>query len=661
MREHAPKARTSDHSGWRLVVLVAVTYVYFLIFAQFGFLKRLDELGITAAHLKPVMGAMALGGIVGSLFSQRLVSRWSAPARMRACLLACSAVALCTVLPLGTITAGAVAMGIGLALGALTVTLVTDLRTWTGAWHPLWTIAAGTGCGYFLCNVPWLFNGTPRVIAITAAVVCAAGALLTAMPVRETSAHQTPAAGTELQGGRALPPFAVVLACFMALIWLDSAAFFIIQNSPDLKAGTWRGAAHLWRTGMVHLLAALLSAWLLQWRGLAFTLACAYLSLAAACLFLLHPEHAAAAAYLYPTGVSLYSVALVVAPSFLLVSSSRKDRARKAGWIYAIAGWIGSAMGIGMGQNLHRVPPAFVLFAGIVLALPLVWNRARGNAVTVGAVVLSLGVAYAVQHLLHPPVTSTQATTGTRDAHAAEIARGRQVYIAEGCIHCHSQYVRPHSADVEMWGPTQDVEVIRREKPPLIGNRRQGPDLSEVGSRRSALWMRIHFMNPRNVSYRSIMPSYAYLFQNRETGSSRGDALIAYLASLKTPGSEAHLRQEIAAWTPAVPPARSSAVADAPALFQHDCATCHSEEGIARRKWHSSFVRLPPVFGRDCPARVDVHARGGEQRLQIARMIKFGIPGTDMPGHEYLPDTQIDALSSEVAEKIASGCGAAPR
>ena len=68
----------------------------------------------------------------------------------------------------------------------------------------------------------------------------------------------------------------------------------------------------------------------------------------------------------------------------------------------------------------------------------------------------------------------------------SQIERGRQVYIAEGCISCHSQYVRPNSSDVLMWGPAETIEELRQQTPPLIGNRHQGPDLSEVGGRRSA-------------------------------------------------------------------------------------------------------------------------------------------------------------------------------
>jgi len=55
--------------------LIAITYVYFLIFAQFSFLTRLANLGVAGAHLKAVMAAMAIGGILCSLLTPR-ISRW---------------------------------------------------------------------------------------------------------------------------------------------------------------------------------------------------------------------------------------------------------------------------------------------------------------------------------------------------------------------------------------------------------------------------------------------------------------------------------------------------------------------------------------------------------------------------------------------------------
>ena len=109
------------------------------------------------------------------------------------------------------------------------------------------------------------------------------------------------------------------------------------------------------------------------------------------CLLLLDSSHyALLASFFYPVGVSMYSVALVAYPSLLAPASSPVDRARKAGLIYAVAGWFGSAMGIGMGQNLGRVPVGFVvLTCALVLGPELIeLVRRRGREMATTATVL---------------------------------------------------------------------------------------------------------------------------------------------------------------------------------------------------------------------------------------------------------------------------------
>jgi cbb3-type cytochrome c oxidase subunit II len=113
---------------------------------------------------------------------------------------------------------------------------------------------------------------------------------------------------------------------------------------------------------------------------------------------------------------------------------------------------------------------------------------------------------------------------------SALIQQGRRVYIAEGCIHCHSQYVRPGTLDEERWGAAHPLSELERQRPPLFGNRRQGPDLQNVGSRRAAEWLRLQLQTPRAIMAGSRMPSYAHLFR---AGRTEGDALVAYLESLK--------------------------------------------------------------------------------------------------------------------------------
>ncbi len=488
--------------GWQGASLVAITYVYFLIFAQFAFLARLAALGLAGAHLKTVMGAMAFGGVLFSLLAPR-VSLWPSPnLRLRIGLAVSGAAAFLSLLPLGTAAAIVVSFMIGAGLGVVTVTVATHLRLWAADRNPLLMVGVGTGVGYLICNLPALFTASAFVQALVAGVLCMAGIGITLLSATAT-----------VEDAEARPHsdfgFVRVLACFAALVWLDSAAFFIIQNTPALKAGTWVGTVHLVVNGLLHFAAALAAVWLLPRRGLAIVLSAAFVALGAACLLLLHPERAALASCFYPIGVSLYSVALVAYPSLLAPASIVAERGRMAGWIYAIAGWAGSAMGIGMGQNLGYVPPVFVLAAGAVVLLPwlvkFVLHRKREFAMTAAVLLLAFYANRALTKVDAPVQLS-------------QVERGRHVYISEGCIHCHSQYVRPNSADVQMWGPAETIDELRLQHPPLIGNRRQGPDLSQVGGRRSPLWLKAHFYNPPEVSGASIMPSYGFLFQDqRET------------------------------------------------------------------------------------------------------------------------------------------------
>jgi mono/diheme cytochrome c family protein len=624
--------------GWQGVLLIASTYVYFLIFAQFGFLKRLAELGITENSLPVIMGAMAIGGVGMSLLAPRC-RLWTCPScRLQTGLIGCALTTVWSLLPLNVLTAAVVALTIGVSLGLLTVTLVANLPLWIGIHRPLLKVGLGTGIGYFLCNFPPLFTASPRWIALTSGGCC-----LIALVVANRSRLYYPHPISAETVQRTPVPFALVLIWFTALVWLDSAAFYIIQNSPWLKAGTWDGDLHLWRAGTLHFAAALVSAWLLARRGVSLTLALGLAVLGAACLLLLDPERVSIAAVLYPIGVSLYSVALVAYPSFLMPAASHAERARAAGYLYAVAGWAGSALGIGMGRNLHHVPVLFVAAAAALFALPWLWNTipmtrfSKSNGIQALVVAVVMGTAFALTLVVHPAGHSFANSMAS-----TPVERGRRVYIAEGCINCHSQYVRPNTADVQMWGPVTGLEEIRREQPPLIGNRRQGPDLSQVGARRSSLWLRIHFMNPRDVSYDSIMPRYDYLFRD-----SRGDDLIAYLASLNSGGRW----RVIAGWQPsdyAIAQARSI---DGSVLFAEHCATCHASDGGARGRWSASFHNIPTDLVRGPMRHVAVDANPPQLRMDIARVTKFGLKGTDMPGHEYLPDEQIVAIADFIQDQ----------
>jgi cytochrome c oxidase cbb3-type subunit 2 len=613
-------------SGWQGVCLVAITYVYFLIFAQFAFLNRLGQLGIESVHLEAVMAAMAFGGIAFSLLAALKPFEPWPRLRLQISFLVCGAAAALSVLPLDLPGSIALSFLIGSGLGTLTVTLVSNLRLWIGGRGELWKVGLGTGIGYFACNIPAVFAATPRSQAQTAALLCLAGIIAASKTVPMQ-------AEVELALRSQEPSFAVVLVAFTALVWLDSAAFFIIQNTPSLKAGTWQGTWHLWANGIIHLTAALASAFLLRRCRLSVVLGSAVIALSVACLLLHRPGQIVLASLFYPAGVSLYSVALVAYPSLLAPSAPPHQRAMRAGLIYAVAGWFGSAMGIGMGQHLRQVPIPFLALAALVILGPAFFSSVREHRREVAAVGAALAVACCVYLALSVSGPREQAATTAEQ-------RGRQVYIAEGCINCHSQYVRPKTADSLMWGPAETIDELRSQHPPLIGNRRQGPDLSQVGGRRSPLWLKAHFFNPREVSHESFMPSYSYLF----AGSARGDDLVRYLAALKSPEYAKHMAAE-KTWQPSPSSIAAASPDKGEHLYGEDCATCHESNGTTRSTWRTQFKRLPPNLHAG-PWLYGPPSETSQDRFQrLEQTIKFGIPGTDMPGHEYLPDKDIASIA----------------
>lgn len=602
-------------SAWRGTVLVVVVYVYFLIFAQFAFLARLGELQIDGSHLKLIMAAMALGGILFSLLTPRVRIISDPAQRLRIGLAVCALAALLTLLPLGLSSVATIAFLIGAGLGISTVTLVTHLRSWTGERNGILRIGIGTGLAYFVCNIPVVFTAAPQAQALLAAGL---SIVAIALPLTDSTApKRNDVASTRMS-------FVIALLSFSALIWLDSAAFYIIQHTPVLKAGTWLGSTHLWINGSLHFFAALASAAILQ-RGRGFTpLALAFAALAFASILLQKSTLTLSASLFYPVGVSLYSVALVAYPSFLTSADTTAERGRQAGWIYAIAGWIGSALGIGMGQNLGHVPLTFVAIAGVVVLGPWSVATIKQYPQEFGLIAGAAALAFVVLRLT-PEQRHSSALTPAE--------RGRQIYISEGCISCHSQYVRPNSPDLLMWGPTESLQELHTQKPPLIGNRRQGPDLSEVGFRRSALWLKAHLMSPASISYHSPMPSFGFLFND-----ARGDELVAYLSSLHGP-SEAQQLQREAAWSPSSAASRAARADEGQLVYAHHCATCHDSNGAARLQWMNAWHKIPPTLTemRESAAR--------QTQSKLAQVAKFGILGTDMPGHEYLNDQQIASLA----------------
>ena len=92
---------------------------------------------------------------------------------------------------------------------------------------------------------------------------------------------------------------------------------------------------------------------------------------------------------------------------------------------------------------------------------------------------------------------------------------GRDLYIRESCVSCHSQMIRPFRSEVERYGEYSKAGEYVYDHPFLWGSKRTGPDLMRVGGKYSDNWHLNHFYDPQSTSSGSIMPSYKWLISNK--------------------------------------------------------------------------------------------------------------------------------------------------
>ncbi|MFT5781587.1 MAG: cytochrome c oxidase cbb3-type subunit 2 [Pseudomonas sp.] len=104
---------------------------------------------------------------------------------------------------------------------------------------------------------------------------------------------------------------------------------------------------------------------------------------------------------------------------------------------------------------------------------------------------------------------------------------GRDIFIREGCVGCHSQMIRPFRSETERYGHYSVAGESVWDHPFLWGSKRTGPDLARVGGRYSDDWHRAHLHNPRDVVPESIMPAYPWLAENKLNGESTATKLQA--------------------------------------------------------------------------------------------------------------------------------------
>lgn len=247
-----------------------------------------------------------------------------------------------------------------------------------------------------------------------------------------------------------------------------------------------------------------------------------------------------------------------------------------------------------------------------------------------------------------------------------DAVKGKAIFIANGCVACHTQQVRNIDMD-KIWGGRPSVaadyaEIHRtdlwRNTATLMGTERTGPDLTDIGNRQSSKdWNLVHLYNPRIVVKESIMPAYPWLFiikrepsktdvvvnipaeyMDRKEGKvvATKDAmhLIAYLQSLKQTklpdGTEAPAflyKKEVNKV-----PGTTGTEPDGKALYTAGCQSCHQANGEGLEGAFPPLKGSPIVTGDNLEMYVDIIMNGYDARPEYGVMASVG---TNMEWSEH--------------------------
>lgn len=347
---------TPPTSAWvAAVVTVAATYAFFLLFAQFGFLKIVgaaagEKSGLTQA----ILATMAVGGLGGSAWAGWTFAETRALRRMVALFALCGVAAGLSVATKAVALLFGIALLTGFGLGGLTVTLAAILRRVTGGDRLGSAIGLGTGAAYAICNLPIVFTADASAQAFMALGLSCVGVL--AVQMLDVRAPREVPSSYDYRR----PALVAWVVVFLALVWLDSGAFHVVQHSSYLKEHAW-ASGQLYANAAIHFIAAVLAGYMMDRRWVGRAVLSAAAMILAACV-LIDPvgQHLTEGVLLYTAAVSVYSTALVFYPS-------RSSRAKWAAAVYGCSGWIGSAAGIAMVQDRSSIPRWLVAIAGVVI------------------------------------------------------------------------------------------------------------------------------------------------------------------------------------------------------------------------------------------------------------------------------------------------------
>lgn len=144
-------------------------------------------------------------------------------------------------------------------------------------------------------------------------------------------------------------------------------------------------------------------------------------------------------------------------------------------------------------------------------------------AVVAGCLLILAAIVFVVVYV--PWATRVETPSDIFRSRSDQEAAGRRIYLANGCVYCHSQSIRSIDWGMGAERIAQAGDYVE-DYPILLGSQRTGPDLSQNGGEHPDDWHTAHFINPRFTRPLSIMPTFAFL------GEKGLADLIRYVQSL---------------------------------------------------------------------------------------------------------------------------------
>jgi cytochrome c oxidase cbb3-type subunit I/II len=164
------------------------------------------------------------------------------------------------------------------------------------------------------------------------------------------------------------------------------------------------------------------------------------------------------------------------------------------------------------------------------------WLERKPIKLTIGATIAILigGIVQIVPTIM---VKSNIPTIASVKPYTPLELEGRDIYIREGCVGCHSQMIRPFRSEVERYGEYSKAGEYVYDHPFLWGSKRTGPDLHRIGGKYSDNWHLNHMYDPQSTSSGSIMPSYKWIIRD-ELDKSLTEKKMEAMVTLGVPYSD---------------------------------------------------------------------------------------------------------------------------